>query len=93
MVILTASISNPWDNSVCSMGFSTSGAGATVLAPIESRSLISSAFSGGRPMRASATYLLSGLNNVATTFTTQYRALNNHQRCDFADRTIVVIPF
>jgi hypothetical protein len=46
-----------------------------------------------RLWHASATYLVSGLNNVPTTFTSVYRTNVNNNECDFFDRNIIVIPF
>jgi len=41
----------------------------------------------------SGTYLVTGLNNVATTFTAQYRTDVNNNECDFSDRSIIVTPY
>jgi hypothetical protein len=90
LVTMTSGIENFDNNASCFMSFATSGAGATVVAASDTQSL---SVARDRLWHASATYLVSGLNNVPTTFTALYRTNAVNNECDFFDRNIIVIPF
>jgi hypothetical protein len=90
LVTLTSGIENVDNGATCFMSFVTSGAGATVVAASDTRSV---AASRDRIWHLSATYLVTGLNNVPTTFTAQHRSSVNNNECDFFDRNIIVVPY
>jgi hypothetical protein len=90
LVTLTAGVENFDNGASCFMSFATSGSGATVIAASDAQSL---SVARNRLWHGSATYLVSGLNNVPTTFTAVYRTSTNNNECDFFDRNIIVIPF
>jgi hypothetical protein len=90
LVTITAGVTNTDNGASCFMSFVTSGAGATVVAASDTRSLSAAR---DRIWHGSATYFVTGLNNVATTFTAVYRTNVNNNECDFSDRSIIVQPF
>ncbi len=69
------------------MGFAMSG-GNTVAASDATALAVGNTLT----FRMSATYVLTGLNNVATTFTSQYKVAGGGN-CTFGNRNITVIPF
>jgi hypothetical protein len=87
-VILTATAANGNVNQNCLMSFKTFGTGATALTAGDSTAVnlpIGNVFYSG-----TAVYTVSSMNQVATTFTAQYRATGN--TCTFRLSSIVVIP-
>jgi hypothetical protein len=89
MVFLNAQINPATDGNECAMSFVTSGTGATVVTADDARSVSAARYT----VHSGATYLVTGLNSVATTFTAQYRNASGATACNFADRHMIVIPY
>jgi hypothetical protein len=88
LVSVTAGVTASNNSTTCAMSFATSGAGATVLAASDARAMI---LLGNSLQQASASFVVTGLNAVSTTFTAKYR-VNGSQTCTFSNRSIWAIP-
>jgi hypothetical protein len=84
---MTAGMTGTNASTSCFMSFATSGAGATVTPAADARALV---VAGSTLEQTSASFVVTGLNPVNTTFTAKYRA--SATTCTFLNRSIWAIP-
>jgi hypothetical protein len=88
LVSVTSGVTAGNGSTSCAMSFATSGTGATATSAADARAVI---LLGNSLQAASATYVVTGLNPVSTTFTAKYEAKGSSS-CTFSNRSIWAIP-